>query len=71
MSIRSEYAKLDQKGREYESFRAQRLVEESVKFPTAMHRINLKTFLSIHKPEKRHQKKVLLTKERFPNQVTN
>lgn len=36
----------------YETMRKERFVEKSVRFSSTLHRTNLKTFLSLHKPEK-------------------
>jgi len=36
----------------YETLRRARFVEKSVRFSSTIHRTNLKSFLTIHKPEK-------------------
>lgn len=56
--IRSELLSVMEIGTEaYETLRKERFVEKSVRFLSTIHRTNLKTFLSIHKPEKENKGK--------------
>ncbi|KAJ8039008.1 hypothetical protein HOLleu_16589 [Holothuria leucospilota] len=56
----------------YETLRKERFVEKSVRFSSTIHRTNLKTFLSIRKPEKENIGKSSGKKKgRRPNEALN